>query len=275
MAVIGGVFHPLSSGNYHTGAESLQVNNSTVPDVVEKTALLARIDARLEALGKTRYWLSQQISDGRHHGIITDIARKGTMPRGDRIRRMAEALQTTTDYLTGLVDEPGSVRSEVGVSDRLTTWRGPIREEPGIPLVGTGDCADLEVCDESGHLVEIERSSFDPDFTVRIIERPPALRGAPDIYAIYFHGSSMEPRFEPGEIGIVDPRRPVGPGDYVLVQLREDGEHEVTSVLAKRLVRQNSKCVVLEQFNPPLTFTLPRSRVARAHRIMRQTDLLY
>jgi phage repressor protein C with HTH and peptisase S24 domain len=87
---------------------------------------------------------------------------------------------------------------------------------------------------------------------------------------------------------IVSPRAPVRPGDDVIVQLRgkmgEDGRadkdsgleevpdldhlNRVTLVLVKRLVRQTSRYVELEQFNPPQTFQVPIARVAAVHRIM-------
>lgn len=236
--------------------------------------LIERIDLLLSRIGKSRYWLSNEISDGRQPGIVTDIARRGTVPRGDRLTRIAEALGTTSEYLMGQATTPDQPRSEVSVHDRQIEWRGPPRDEPGIPLVGTGDCADLELDATDGQTVSVERSSFDSDYHVRMIARPPALRGARDLYAVYFHGESMQPRFEPGEIGIVDPRRPAGPGDYVLVQLNSGDSDDVVTVLVKRLVRQNAAEIVLEQFNPALTFTVPKSRVARVHRILQQTDLL-
>ena len=48
-----------------------------------------------------------------------------------------------------------------------------------------------------------------------------------------------------------------------------------STVLVKRLVRRTRRELVLEQFNPPLTFTVPKTRVARVHRILQQTDLLF
>lgn len=236
--------------------------------------LVARIDQRLAELDRSRYWLSKEVSDGKTHTIVTDIERKGTVPREPRLVRIAETLDVSTDWLMGRSDVSDPVRSQVSLSDRRIEIQHP-QGEPGIPLVGTGDCADLEVCDESGNMVQIERSSFDEDYHVRMITRPPALRGARDLYAVYFHGESMQPRFEPGEVGIVDPRRPAGPGDYVLIQLNAGDSDEVVSVLVKRLVRQNARELVLEQFNPPLTFVVKKDRVQRVHRILQQTDLLF
>lgn len=238
--------------------------------------LIDRIDERLAELGRTRYWLSSEISDGRSTTAIRDIARRGSMPAGDRLGRIALALDTSTEWLLGEARDPAPVRSEVGLSEGHVGR--PSREAgiPGIPLVGTGDCAELALEDAETHrTVMVERSSFDPDYHVRMITRPPALRGARDLYAIYFRGVSMEPRFESGEVAIVDPQRPVRAGDYVLVQLNSGEDDSVQSVLVKRLVRQNAAETILEQFNPPLTFAVPRERIARIHRILPQTDLLF
>lgn len=250
--------------------------------------LPARVQARLDALGKSKRGVSLAI--GAHAGWVRDLfdPDRFSVPGAARLRDLAAALDTTTEYLLGETDFAGVVQSEVGVQDRHAAFRGFESEGPGIPLVGTGDCADLELDATDGRPVRIERASFDPDYHVRYIARPPALRGALDIYAIYFHGDSMVPRFEPGEVGIVDPRRPVAAGDYVVVQLTngppaasseavgEDSYADaVASVLVKRLVRQSSRELVLEQFNPAMQFTLPKSMVKRVHRIVPQTELLF
>jgi len=206
--------------------------------------------------------------------LLRDVKRKGHLPTADNIRRLAEELGTSVDYLLGTVNNPEPILSEVGVSDQTIHWRGPLNDLPRIPLVGTGDCASITVQDETGKLLEIERSSFDPEHPVRMINRPEVFAGR-DLYAIYFHGESMMPRYEPGEIGLVDPTRPPARGDYVLVQLTDGDEDAVVGVIVKRLVRTNSREIVLEQFNPPAIFAVPRSRVKRLHRILQQTDLLF
>jgi hypothetical protein len=230
--------------------------------------LLQRIDDRLGALGRSRYWLSMQVTDGRHQGVVRDIERRGSVPSADRLAEMARLLGTTTEYLMGRTADPAPMLSEVTINDRRIEFRGPERDVPGLPLVGTGDCADLEVESDTGELVQIERCSFDPEYHVTYIQRPAVLRGDRDAYAIYFHGDSMAPRFEPGEIGIAQPSRPPAPGEYVIVQLRNGANDEVGSVIVKKLVRQNSREVTLEQFNPPLVFVIPRERVLRMHRLM-------
>lgn len=207
--------------------------------------------------------------------LIRDVKRKGHAPSADNLVKIAEELDTSVEYLMGRTGNPKPVRSEVGIgTDEIDFDHAATAGEP-IPLMGTGDCADLSVIDEAGHEIAIERSSFDADYHVRYIRRPPLLAGRRGVYAIYFHGSSMEPRFYAGEVGLVDPNRPPGPGEYALVQLNTGDSDEVISVLVKKLVRRTAQELVLEQYNPPLTFSLPMREVQRVHRIMPQTELLF
>lgn len=244
-----------------------------MPDIAE--ILPRRLAEALDKSGKSKRAVSLAISA--HAGYVRDLLdpERFNVPSATRLNALARELGVSSDWLTGLTAIPDPVLSEVAISDQRIHWRGLLTDLPPIPLVGTGDCAVIKFEDETGVMLEVERCSFDPEHPVKLISRPPALQGAGDLYAIYFHGESMMPRYEPGEIGIVDPRRPAGPGDYVLVQLNSGDDDDVVSVLVKRLVRSNARELVLEQFNPPAIFTVPRTRVARVHRIMQQTDLLF
>ena len=244
-----------------------------MPDIAE--ILPERLASLIEKSGKSKRKVSLAI--GAHAGYVRDLLDpdRFNVPSAARLNALARELGASSDFLVGASDNPDPVLSEVAIADRTIDWRGPQPDLPPIPLVGTGDCATIQFEDQTGAMLDIERCSFDADHTVRMIARPPALKGAPGLYAIYFQGESMMPRYEPGEVGIVDPSRPAGPGDYVLVQLNNGSEDHVTSVLVKKLVRSNPRELVLEQFNPPAVFTVPRNRVARMHRIVPQTDLLF
>jgi hypothetical protein len=233
--------------------------------------LLERIDAQLATINKSRYWLSMQITGGTQHGVVRDIGRKGTMPGADRLLTMAETLGTTTDYLLGKTDNPAPVRSEVSFKDVRRDWIAP--EPERIPVLGTGYCEDLVIEGDGGDITRIERIMLETDHTVSMVRRPAALWNAKDAYAIYFHGSSMEPRFYQGEIGIVDPRRPPSPGDFVVVQLNDGESDTVQTVLVKQLIRLAGDFYQLAQFNPATTFRIARSRVARIHRIASPNEL--
>lgn len=238
----------------------------------EREILAERVRERVDASGRSPRDLSIEAIG--KPDLIRDILRGKRMPTGPVMLKLAEVLDTTTEYLLGLTSSPDQVQSEVSIQDVRRDWIPEKPTELGIPLVGTGDCAELAVIDESGEEIEVERSSFDPEYHVRYIKRPAVLAGDRKAYAIYFHGSSMEPRFFAGEIGIVQPDRHAGPGDFVLVQLNDGTEDAVVSVLVKKLVRQTTQYVELEQYNPPTVFRLPRRQVSHLHRIMMPNELL-
>lgn len=230
-----------------------------------RTRLRERIDAIPNITPR-----SLSIAIGANVAYIGQVlSGKGGMPSGERLTQIAELLDTTSDYLLGKSSSAAPVLSEVTVLDRQSPWHGSSRDESGIPLVGTGDCADLTVTGEHGETIEIERISFDPEYTVRYIDRPRALIGDDTAYAIQFNGNSMEPRYFAGEVGIAQPSRHPAPGDFVVVQLNDGESNDVTSVLVKRLVSRNSREIVLEQYKPALIFSVPRSRVARIHPLYR------
>lgn len=234
--------------------------------------LRERLAEAINRKGLTARKLSGSI--GANHSYVSQLlSGQGGMPGSSRLAALARELDVSVDWLNGTSNHRDPVRSEVTLLEASVAWRGPAPDLPPVPLVGTGDCATISFEDQSGNMLEIERCSFDADHTVRMIARPAALAGSRDVYAIYFNGESMLPRFEPGDVGFVDPRRPAGPGDYVLVQLNSGEDDEVVSVLVKRLVRATAKELILEQFNPPAIFTVPRARVARYHRILRQAEL--
>lgn len=239
----------------------------------DREILAERVRLRIEEVGRSPRDVSMAAIG--KPDLVRDIFRQKRMPTGPVMLDLARELGTTTEYLLGETDNPQQVRSEVTVNDRHLSWQGFEPGDPGIPLVGTGDCADIELCDESGQAVAIARNSFDPDYHQRYLARPPALRGAMDLYAITFHGESMVPRFEPGEVGIVDPRAAVRVGDYVVVQLTNGAEEDVESVLVKRFHGKRGGEVHLEQLNPAIAFTVPEDRVKRLHRVIPQTELLF
>ena len=100
------------------------------------------------------------------------------------------------------------------------------------------------------------------------VDRPPSLAGAPNGYGTYVVGTSMEPRYHPGELIYVHPGRPVTVGCYVLVQLAPKEEGAPPPALIKRLAKRMTAKIVLEQFNPPKTFEISVKDVLTMHKIV-------
>lgn len=206
---------------------------------------------------------------GVNRNIFNDIRRRGTA-RHDILQKLLDAIGVSfAEFDAGIapVRHP-SDGSAGAVSSPVQAFRGNDRPRD-VPVLGTPACGDLTLGDQ-----HIETIDVDLDEIVDFVRRPAALDGRQDVYAIYYTGFSMVPRFEPDEVGYVDPRRPPAIGDYVVVQLRGNGEDRIVSALVKRLVRRTADYVELEQFNPPMTFRLPAAKIARIHRIMKLTELV-
>lgn len=234
----------------------------------ERKILTERINERLAALDLSARTVSMKATG--KPDVIRDMLRRRSSPSGPTLSRIADILGTTTDYLLGRAATPEQPVSEVGFRDMPTGFRGA--DAGGIPLLGTGYCDDLAVESDEG-MMQVERVQLELDHVVRLIERPRALWNVRDAYAIYFHGSSMEPRYYQGEVGVVDPRRPPSPGDFVVVQMTDGTGPDIVTVLVKQLVRVTSTVVELKQFNPDTTFRIPRKQVARMHRILGSAEL--
>jgi DNA-binding Xre family transcriptional regulator len=100
---------------------------------------------------------------------------------------------------------------------------------------------------------------------------PQRLATAQGTYALFIEGDSMAPRYEPGELVFVSPRRPARVGDDVVIVL-SNGEGEQTAYI-KRLVRQGGEIVVVEQFNPPKEIRFPAAEIETMHLVLRMVDL--
>ena len=106
------------------------------------------------------------------------------------------------------------------------------------------------------------------------IRRPPGLMANRDAFAIYVEGDSMEPRFEPGETVVVDPNRPVRPGDDVVLLVESPEPGQPPKAYIKRLVRRGAERILVKQYNPPRQMEFPTVAVKKIFRVMRVGELL-
>src|ERR1044071_6723408 len=108
--------------------------------------------------------------------------------------------------------------------------------------------------------------------TVQYMPRPANLIGVPDAYAVYIAGSSMEPKYSPGDIAHIHPYKPVTPGCYVLVQRKPHGPGEAPLAVIKRLVKRSGDKIILEQTSPAKTITLKADEVISMHRVVGSSE---
>lgn len=141
-----------------------------------------------------------------------------------------------------------------------------------VPVFGTALGASS---DFNGHA--IEQTTLNSGEVIGYFQRPSVLNGRANVYGLYIQGSSMSPRYEHGESAFVEKGKPPRIGDEVVVYMRcpetDDGATS-SGVMIKRLARMTADYVELEQFNPPVTFKIERSRVLRIDRVIPWAELL-
>lgn len=119
-------------------------------------------------------------------------------------------------------------------------------------------------------------SGLDLDSPIDWFFRPRPLKFTSGVYGLYVGHDSMAPRFESGDVILLDPRRPAKAGEDVLVFLNHQvARGGLRPVLLARLIAKNARKLDLEQFNPGAKFTLDLDDVARIHRVFSTVELLF
>lgn len=152
------------------------------------------------------------------------------------------------------------------VVDPTPTLRGQPKD---IPVYTSALAADMNFDDAGNGSEAVEMTVFAMNEIVAHVRRPPGLDAARKVYAVLISGSSMEPRYRPGDPVFVDPQRPPSIGDDVIIQLHaKDESQEVVTGLIKTLVRRSSTYVELEQYHPPLRFRIEAEDMSSIHRVI-------
>lgn len=223
------------------------------------------------------------VQAGVNRSFFQDLKR-GKTPRTDTLERVVGAIGLSMAQFhalnAGAQPVPSAAFRSPGndyrpaPADLFRTVPNVTGELKDLPVLGTAEGAD-EAVDGNGHPHMIESMLLTITDAIEYRVRPPALKHRKDVYCLYITGQSMNPRYEAGELVYVDAHRPAAIGDYVIVQMRGEGDNEdnVIRVMVKRLVKRGPEFFEFEQFNPPLTFRYPKKMVMRLHRIMRTEEL--
>lgn len=233
-----------------------------------------------EGMTKNRWATEAKLN----RNVFNDLRKHGN-PERQTLRKLLDVIDMSPAHFESLKveysdegdviglhsDDPGGADAsnvvELPVLDKMR------RQPKDVPVVGTASCGTHEVAG-TGSIEAMEVSTGDP---IDFVRRPHSLDQRRDVYAIYFNGTSMSPKFEPGEPAFVDPNRSPTVMDYVIVQLRSDngadGE-EVVKVLAKQLVKQTADHIELLQHEPKITFKIDRNRVKAIHRIIPWSEVI-
>ncbi len=98
------------------------------------------------------------------------------------------------------------------------------------------------------------------------VEAPGNLGKIEGAYAVEVVGDCMYPRYEPGELVLIHPTRPVHSGSYVLLHMR--GNDGGLDGVIKKFLRFTGEHLVVAQLNPYQELTIPRDGVVEMHRIL-------
>lgn len=175
----------------------------------------------------------------------------------DWIHRIAQGLGVTPQAIVSFDDQP----TDVGPSQELYATSQPrdmVHPAP-LPLAQTGtDLIPVRSAARGGD----EQTMFLQDGPIDFIRRPPSLGLARDAYAIYMVGTSMLPRFRPGQMLHVNPYKPPQSGAGVVVTKTND------CVLIKEFVRRTRDHLHLIQYNPPLSIDLAVGDIRDCHTVV-------
>ena len=109
---------------------------------------------------------------------------------------------------------------------------------------------------------------------VDYVRRPPGIMHMRNIYALWVVGDSMSPWNKDGDLIYVSPARPAAPGDYVVVQMNDQGDGEPGVAMVKQLVARTPTQLKLGQYNPEKEFAVALSKVKAVHRVLTLRELL-
>jgi len=211
---------------------------------MEKIKYPNGLEAALKAVDRNPTWLAKRLDTSRQN-----VAR---WAQGERhlsvewAKKIAPHLKTTPDRLL-LVSVGENVRP------------------PEMPAIGglVRRTGDLNFPIYSAAQGDDRFDIFSAD-VMEWIRTPERVAGVPDAYGILIKGQSMIPRFEPGEIALVHPRRPLENNAEVVLYHREGN----AKAMIKRLVNADDVHYRLQQYNPPDIFTVEKTDWPMCHLVV-------
>lgn len=167
-----------------------------------------RIKRLRRAKGLTQKQLADYVGVSRTAVTLWEAGNTQAL-KGSNLLAAARALGVTPTYL------------ETGRDDPILEAGPPVGEYRAAPIVGTAQLG------AEGYWVELEYPVGHGDGFVDVPTRDP------NAYAVRVKGDSMAPAIRSGWVVVVEPSRPLIPGEYVLVKTR-DGQSMVKELLFQR-----------------------------------------
>jgi len=196
------------------------------------------------------------VSAGVSRTIWSDLRRHGNPSRRTLERLLAAVGSSLAEFEALRVGEappPGPIGN--ALADRGLGWRGAALAS--IPVLATSVTGEWG---ERGSQIDVH--SIDRAKVEGQADRPTALAGDRDAYAVTVAGQSMWPRFRAGRRLLVSPAAAVEVGADVLVELKGD------RLLIGELVGRSEAGIELRQFNPDATFAVVAGEIEAIHKVM-------
>lgn len=240
------------------------------PAQPSQNPLLTRIDARIAEMGLSRAAVSR--AAGMEADGLRNLARKASRtPRSENLLRIADVLECDVRWLLTGDDRfrppPATPRPKTAVR-RAAAGREPVAPAQATPAESA--IRDIPVMGTAAGAV-IGAFHLQPE-VIEYAQRPPALAGARDVYAVYVRGNSMVPEHRPGDLRFISPHRPVRPGDSVVLQVQNYPDGPIEAYI-KTFVREKNGEIIVEQHNPPGQITFKREHIFAMHRVLTMGEL--
>lgn len=196
------------------------------------------------------------------------LAGKMRSSRGDTLTKLAAAMgMTLLDLVEG--------KPAAGTAELAPTPNARPAPEAPIPVL-TEMKRDVPVFGSARGANGDGAFVLDTSEVVDWVRRPPGLVGVRDVYALWVEGESMEPAISHGDLVYLHPRRPIHPGDRVVLVMREGLQDQAVTMRAyvKEFVRRAGGKIITRQFNPAKEVEFPADTVVSMHKVLTMADLM-
>ena len=184
-----------------------------------------------------------------------NMAESGKARRPRSLHEMAKTLGVSVDWLLsgrdgGFAPAAAPALSQVAEGDDSSHVAALSPPGQKLPVFGL---------QPSKHPGVYSRSSTPVD----LVARPAALAGIPHAFAVSVHDRVMAPRYEPGDILLAHPGKPVTEGDYALLTLSPAYAQEGDSIIG-RVCEADERRITISFTGVPdaQPFDLYRSRLS-------------
>ncbi len=241
------------------------------------TTIGQRVTKRLKELNMSEYALAKKLN--MHHSNIQGLT-SGRVQIPRYLGRLAEILEVNEKWMrTGegpklIADMPIYTSPQDQLFDPTGTREHHVSENtaPQFSANYSAETRNLPVY----HIQDVDKHK--QSFFIEMgnisnyISRPAYLAHNNAAFAIYIQNNQMEPRFEMGELIVIDPNRPPRTYEYVVVEYcppLERPQH-----LVRRYLGTSKDKLILQQFSPAEEQHIPEKDVRSVLRIIPQNELL-